>query len=131
MNKTILDVPADIYARAEAIAQETNRSVEAVLIDGLALLFGTRSDTIDPEELQNFSDERLWAVVYHHLAWPQDARLRALVDLGRRGLLSDDERSEMERLIALVDRLTLLRSHALVILKQRGHDVETKLRLGA
>ena len=109
-----------------------DRSVEAVLLDGLNLLFGGLPETnITPEALKKYTDEQLWAIVHHRLAWPQDTRLRELVALGKRSQISDDERAEMERLIALVDRAMLLRSQALVILKQRGHEVEKQLKLGA
>lgn len=127
-----LRLPADVYERARQIAKANDRSVEAVLLDGLNLLFGGLPETnITPEALKKYTDEQLWAIVHHRLAWPQDTRLRELVALGKRGQISDDERAEMERLIALVDRAMLLRSKALVILKQRGHEVEKQLKLGA
>ena len=43
----------------------------------------------------------------------------------------DEENAEMERLINLVDHVMLLRSQALVLLKQRGYEVEKQLKLGA
>ena len=96
------------------------------------LLFGTLANAdIVHDELHHYTDEQLWAVVYQRLAWPQDTRLRELIALGKQGLLSDDEKAEMERLIDLVDRMMMLRSQALLLLKQRGHDVETQLKLGA
>lgn len=114
------------FSRAQQIAAATNRSVEAVLIDGLALLFGGLPETvIDLDDLRRYSDEQLWAVVHSRLAWPQETRLRELVDSGKRGLLSDDEKAEIERLIDLVDRAMLL------LLKQRGREVEKQLKLGA
>ena len=127
-----LQIPPEILERAQQIANASNRSVEDVLLDGLTLLFGTLADAgITPDELKKYTDEQLWAVVYQRLAWPQDTRLRELVALGKQGLLSDDEKAEMERLIDLVDRLMLLRSQALLLLKQRGHNVEKRLELGA
>ncbi|MCI0714163.1 MAG: hypothetical protein L0154_28665 [Chloroflexi bacterium] len=127
-----LQLPPEIYERAKQIATESNRSVESVLLDGLALLFGELPDTsLSPDQLQTFSDEQLWAVVYQRLAWLQDTRLRELIELGKQGQLDPDEKAEMERLIDLVDHQMLLRSEALLLLKQRGHDIETKLKLGA
>ena len=127
-----LRIPVEIYERARAIASNRGRSVESVLLDGLTLLFGARPDLrISPDLLKDYSDEQLWAVVYHRLAWPQDARLRELIALGKQGQLTDEEKTEMEELIALVDHQMLLRSEALLILKQRGHPVEKQLKLGA
>jgi hypothetical protein len=45
------------------LAKESNRSVESVLLDGLALLFGTLANTdIAPDERNNYTDDQLWAV---------------------------------------------------------------------
>ena len=127
-----LRIPIEIYERAQVIASDRGRSVESVLLDGLTLLFGALPDLrISPDLLKDYSDEQLWAVVYHRLAWSQDARLRELIALGKRGQLTDEEKTEMEELIALVDHQMLLRSEALLILKQRGHPVEKQLKLGA
>jgi len=127
-----LQIPAEIYERARQIASDSNRSLESVLLDGLALLFGDLPDTsLSPDALKDYTDEQLWAVVHQRLAWPQDARLRELIALGKQGQLTMDEQAEMERLVDLVDHQMLLRSEALLLLKRRGHDVETKLKLGA
>jgi hypothetical protein len=127
-----LQIPPEIYQRARRIATENNRSVESVLLDGLTLLFGDLPDTsVQPNTLKNYSDEQLWAVIHQRLAWPQDTRLRELIAMGKQGQLSDDEQVEMERLIDLVDHHMLLRSEALLLLQQRGHDVESRLKLGA
>lgn len=127
-----LQIPPEVYERARQIAKASNRSVESVLSDGLTLLFGTLPDTgTSPDKLTNYTDEQLWAVVHQRLAWPQDTRLRELVALGKQGQITNDEKIEMERLIDLVDHQMLLRSEALLLLKQRGHNVEKQLKLGA
>lgn len=120
-----LQIPPEIYARARQIARASNRSVESVLLDGLALLFGTLPGAgVSPDELAGYTDDQLWAIAHQRLAWPQDAHLRELIALGKQQSLTEDEQAEMERLIALVDHQMLLRSEALLLLKQRGHDVE-------
>jgi hypothetical protein len=127
-----LNLPPEIYERARQIARTSNRSVEAVLIESLTLLLGELPDTdLQPDELKTFTDAQLWAIVHQHLAWPQDSRLNMLLAKGKQGILSDAERAEMERLMALVDHQMVLRSEALLLLKQRGHNVEAKLNLGA
>ena len=127
-----LQIPLEIYERARQIATDSNRSIESVLLDGLTLLFESLPDhSLSPDELKNYSDEELWVVVHQRLILPQDTRLRQLVELGKQGQLSTGEKAEMERLMDLVDHQMLLRSEALLLLKQRGHDIEQKLRLGA
>jgi hypothetical protein len=125
-----LHIPPEIYARAEQLALESNRSVEAVLVDGLALLFGVLPDRhIAPNDLKDYPDEQLWAIVYQRLVWFQDTRLRELIALGKQGKITTDEKEEMEHLIDLVDHQMVLRSEALLLLKQRGYDVEMQLKL--
>jgi hypothetical protein len=74
--------------------------------------------------LSTSDDEQLWAVVDQRLAEPQDTRLRELIALGKQGQITSDEKAEMEDLINLVDHQMLLRSEALLLLKQRGYNVE-------
>ena len=127
-----LQLPDEVYERAQQIAGETNRSVEAVLADSLTLLFGGLAEAkIQPETLTSYSDEQLWAVVHQRLAWYQNTRLLELIAIGKQGSITEEEEAEMERLINLVDRAALLRSQALLLLKQRGHEVEKQLKLGA
>jgi hypothetical protein len=133
MNQAIeLQVPTEIYERAEQIAKESNRSVEKVLLEGLSLLFGTsEQDEIKSQDLQAYTDERLWAIVYQRLVWPHEARLRELLALGKAGQLAEAEKKELDALIRRVDHLTLIRSTAMLLLKQRGYDVEARLNSGA
>ncbi len=127
-----LEIPSAVYERALEIASESNRSVESVLLDGLTLLFGSLPDMQTmPDALKDYDDQKLWAVVHQRLAWPQDTRLRELIGLGKQGQITDEELAEMERLISLVDHQMFLRSEALLLLKQRGHDIEMQLKLGA
>jgi hypothetical protein len=127
-----LDLPEDLYERVRQAAEESQRPVESVLVETLNLMFGDLPmERLSPDALERFTDEALWALAYCPLAWPQDARLRELIALGKSGTLSDDDQTEMERLIGEVDHYVLLRSKALLLLKQRGHDVERRLKLGA
>ncbi len=125
-----LQLPAEIYEHARQIAKDGNRSVESVLLDGLALLFGVSPGVeIAPDELEGYTDSQLWAVVHQRLACSQDTRLHELMALGEQGQMTDEEKAEMTSLIDLVDHQMLLRSEALLLLKQRGHHVEKQLKL--
>jgi hypothetical protein len=127
-----LDLPDEVYERVRQAAEDSQRPVESVLLDTIALLFGGKTiDAITPGNLDSLSDDQLWAVVHRPLAWPQDARLRELTALGKSGALSDDEQAEMDTLLDVVDRYVLVRSQALLLLKQRGYDVERRLKSGA
>lgn len=121
-SKIELQIPADIVERARQIADENDKSIESVLLDGLALLFGKLPDnSLTLDELTSYRDEQLLAVIYQRLTWIQDKRLRELTDKGKHGQLSDTEKGELQELLDLVDHQMLLRSEALVLLKQRGY----------
>ncbi len=127
-----LSVPAAIYERAEAIASDSGRSAESVIVDGLSLLFGELSGMeLEPEALEDIADEQLLAVVHQRLAWPHNTRLRELMQLGQLGQVTVDEIVEMEDLVAKFDHQVLLRSEALLQLKRRGHDIDKLLKLGS
>jgi len=94
------------------------------------LLFGVSPGVeIAPDELEGYTDRQLCAVVHQRLACSQDNRLHELMALGEQGQMTDEEKAEMTSLIDLVDHQMLLRSEALLLLKQRGHHVEKQLKL--
>jgi len=120
-----LRVPAAIYERAEAIASDSGRSAESVIVDGLSLLFGELSGMeLEPEALKDIADEQLWALVHRRLTPKQDARLRDLLDLGNQGRIRSQDEAELAQLAAMVDQQMVLRSKALVLLQRRGHDID-------
>ncbi len=128
----VLELPDELYDRVREIAAAHQIDIESVLLDSIALMFGElEGKAIEPGNLNTYTDEQLWALVHRHLAYPQDARLRELSAKAQEGALGENEREEMTRLVAQVDRYVLLRSQALLLLKQRGYDVEQRLRLGA
>jgi hypothetical protein len=126
-----LEISPEVYERAKQIALESQRSIEVVLQETLTLIFGSGQEAqLQPAELHHYNDEQLWAIVHRHLAWHHEVRLRELIAQGKKEHLPEAEYAEMERLIDQVDRYMLLRSQALVLLKERGHNVEQQLKLG-
>lgn len=128
-NPVALHLPDKLYDRIRATAERHNRSLESVMVDSLALIFDTTSH-ISPENLEEATDEELWAIVQRPLAFPVDIRLRELTALSKLGQLSPAQQEELDRLADHFDEYILLRSRALVVLKQRGHDVEQRLKAG-
>ena len=122
-SKVELKIPSDIEELARRISEQENCSLESILENGLAMLFSESSDGEQfLDRLAYFSDEQLWNLVHLRLTFAQDRRIRSLMERGGEDTLSHAEESELESLLRLVDRQTMLRSHALVQLQERGHD---------
>jgi len=128
-----VELPGDLFEQIREAAERSDQPMESVLIDTLSLLFGAPQADWEhlTETLETLPDAQLWALIYRRMAWPEGARLRDLTTRGRVETLSDEEQAEVAALIDEVDRLTLLRSRALLVLRQRGHDIRKHLKLGA
>lgn len=128
-----VELPDELYERIREVAERNERSVESILRESLEVLFGGVSvDSENPlSQLGNFRDDQLWAVVHQRMAWPEKERMRELIAQGKRGELSAGEQAALKALLDQVDRYMLLRSRALQLLQQRGHDVERYLTMGA
>jgi hypothetical protein len=128
-----VDLPVELFEQIREAAARSDQPVESVLVDSLSLLFGT--PWTDWEQLmatlETLPDAQLWALVYRRMAWPAGGRLRELTARGKQAALSDEEQNELAALIDDADRQTLLRSRALLALRQRGHDIQKLLKLGA
>ena len=127
-----LELPEVVLKEAQDIARGGNCSVESVLQDGLATMFG---DSVDYDALLNLleglGDEQLWKIAHQQITLAQDSRWRELVALGKSGALSARENKELDGLADLIDRRILIRSKALVLLKRRGYDIDAYLGFGA
>lgn len=127
-----LELPEVVLKEAQDIARGGNCSVESVLQDGLATMFG---DSVDYKVLlkllEGLGDEQLWKAAHHQLTLAQDSRWRELMALGKSGALTAGEKKELDNLADLIDRRVLIRSKALVLLKQRGYDIDAYLGFGA
>ncbi len=123
-----LEIAPEIEDHVRVIAEGENCSIESILQEGLALLFG--GDSIveyQLDRLNNCTDEQLWALIHQRLTRAQDARMRELLNRGSEGTITEQEKAELTYIIDWVDRQMLLRSRALALLQERGHDIDTYL----
>jgi hypothetical protein len=118
-----LSLPEPLYQRIQRIADTSHRSVEAVMLDSLSLLFGALDDLPTAQEMESYTDDQLWALAYRRMNSLEEERLHELTALARAGELSPAEKDELDAALALVDQYMLMRSRALVLLKQHGQDV--------
>jgi len=73
-----------------------------------------------------------WVETIGKLALPAkaDERLQALMDRNNEGLLSDAERTDLEALVEMSERLSLLRAEALFLLGQKNCQVKEPTKKG-
>jgi predicted transcriptional regulator len=115
MTQPTIQLSPQLYNQYQQIAAIENKSLEDVV----------------HQALEDEIDKRLWAIVDQRLSPADDARIHELMPRNNDGLLSPDEYQELVRLVKLVNEQMLQRSEALVLLKQRGHDIDTYLKSGA
>lgn len=112
--------------RLRRVAQHSGASLETVLLEGGEWLY--TKDTPDKEamlkRLDTLSDVQLWTVVYQRLMPQDQARYEELRDHLKQQPLRAIEEAELDHLVALIDYQMLLRSKALLLLKERGYDTE-------
>lgn len=118
-------LPEDLYESVQADAARTGRSVEDLLVTEINAVYVQSVDTKSALNLlETFSDDRLWQFVQRRIPWNRVVRQRELLALSER---SEDEQKELRDLIQDNDRYVLLRSKGLLLLKQRGYDVDSYL----
>lgn len=120
MHSIRVELPSELFEQLQRAVDRSDQLVETVLVDSLAMLFGTpRADWEQRAgTLETLTDARLRALVYRRITWSEGARLRELSARGKHTALSDEEQTELAALIDESDRLMLLRSRALLMLRQ-------------
>lgn len=128
VHSVTVNVPDTVYRRIQRAAKQSQRSVEQLLGDAVALLAPERGDL--PADLQHalaqmvyLNDAALWSAARTSLQQEQQQRLEALHDKQQRQHLSPTERAEEQKLVQLYRETQLVRGNAVALLQQRGYDV--------
>lgn len=121
-----LSLPDELSEKVRAIANNTNQSVEKVLLDYIQSL-SIRVPTLPPDEqaeldaLHNLSNDTLWTIAGGQLPLPLQTRAQELMSKNNHEALLPDEEVELNQLVERADRLMVRKSEAANILRQRGH----------
>lgn len=112
------------------LEQRINSQVagEMFVWQDLILHFDSSSDDALEDGLSmidKFTDETLWAILDYRVPYPQRQRRRELIEKQDR---SQEEEDELDHLMEMYDRFVLVRSQALLALKQRGYDMDRYLK---
>jgi plasmid stability protein len=121
-------LPDRLYSRLEARASESNRTVEAELIEILSTAIPAEFE-MTPELgkelalLDQLDDASLWQTAREMLPAETCARLEQMHLKQRREGLSETETHALADLVRQYERTMLVRARAAVLLKHRGRDV--------
>jgi HEAT repeat protein len=129
-----LNLPDKLYQQIRRYAEDSDRPVEAVLLESLNWFFDPTAlldgdlDQIT-ESLHAYPTAILWHIAEHRVIQTQLSRLRELGEKAEFEKLTEIEESERAMLLRLYDRYILVRSTALVVLKQRGEEIDRYLKI--
>ncbi len=123
-------LPDRLYSRLEERASDSNRTVEAELIEVLATAIPAEFE-MPPELatelalLDQLDDASLWKLPREKLPAETSAHLEQM-HLKQRGEgLNEPETNALGTTVRQYERMMLVRAHVAVLLKHRGHDVST------
>ncbi len=123
-----LHLPDRLYARLQLCAQQSNRTLEAELLEVLSTAVPADETLPYPlaEEvarLDDMDDAALWQAARSGLSVKASAQLEALHIKRQRESLSETDLRKLAELVSQYERSMLVRARAAAILKLRGHDV--------
>lgn len=126
MNKTItLNLPEDVYNRANSIAQLISRDLADVLIEAISLSLSPtsplgESDSSKAESIKSLSDSQVIVLSELQMNPEQDSRLSQLLLKQQADTLSETERPELWTLMQIYQTLLVKKSTALREAVSRG-----------
>lgn len=115
-----LNIPEDIYQRAERVARTTEQPVEQVIVGWITPPPSVPTEAIGKiTELEQLSDEKLVQIARSTMPESDTVRLRDLLAVQRERGLTEAEQREAAALVEREDLYTLSRARALYLLKKR------------
>ena len=110
-----LELPDEVYQRAQRVAQATRRPLEEVVIEWIR-----PPVQVKLPELEHLPNEELLRAAQVTLPPDHTQRLQELLAAQQQRSLSEDEQREAVELVEQEDFVTLRKARALFLLKQRG-----------
>ena len=124
----VLHLPDDLYRNLKARAEQTQRTIEAELLDRVASTapaYDHLSTELEStlESMRLLDDASLWQAAQSRFPSPEAEALEAVHLKRQRVGLSDAEQQQAELLVRQYERAMLVRAEAVALLAERGHDV--------
>ena len=123
-----LKLPDSIYRSAREMARATQRPLEAVLEESIALVLPPLDD-VSAEEAAELAamalldDASLWREARATMPADQQVELQELLDRQEAGELLSEGESRLQELLDAYGRLTVRKAHAWLLLARRGYRV--------
>ncbi len=109
-----ITLPDEVYQRAERFARLANRDAASVLADTIQLSIPpVSSDAAAFKSVSTLPDERVIALTQLQMEPEQNARLSNLLDRQQSGILTEEERSELQILMQIYQEGLLRKATAL------------------
>jgi hypothetical protein len=129
-----LELPEDIYERVQRTARGMQQPVEQALVRIVTAAMPSLEHVPSAyheelEAMEALSDAELWREVESQIPVTQQRQLMQLQRKHQRDTLTDRERQTLARLRMELERVTLRRSYAYLLLKCRGHRIPTLTEL--
>lgn len=123
-----LNMPSALYDRIKRRAEQAHRSVEAELLEAVAMAVPA-ADELPPElaetisSLAHLDDETLQRAARSHFSAEKATELEALHLKRQDEGLTEDEAQRAAELTRHYEQAMLIRAQAMALLMQRGYDV--------
>lgn len=135
MSQTVtVTIPEALYHPLRRMAQATNQSLDAVLLQGLAASLPPLTD-LSPETqqaldaLEAMTTAELKQVLTESVPAEMQHRLEGLLERGQAGRLAPEEHEQLETLQHAADLVMLRKARAAVLLRFRGQRLPTLAEL--
>jgi hypothetical protein len=129
MQTVTLRLPEETLRRYQRSAAAVHKGVEEFIIERLEEAAPPLADDAPLsvqealQHLESLDDEALWAVAKSKLPPNQQRRYTRLLNKNSQGTLKPEEQETLATLGEEARRLTLLKAHAFMLLKWRGHTL--------
>ena len=132
VHAVMLRVPSPLYEQLKRRAEQTQRTVEAELLDVVATAMSVDDDLPAAlaeaiSSLALLGDEALWRAARSRLSAETAAQMEDLHLKRQREGLTEAEEETLNGLVRQYERTMLVRARAATLLKERGYDVSQLL----
>jgi hypothetical protein len=116
-----ITLPDEFYLRAERFARLANRDVASVIADTIKLSLPPISSQVDTlEPISELSDKQVMALTELQMEPEQDKRLSDLLDRQQSGIITEEERQELQDLMQIYQEGLLRKATAFSEAVKRG-----------